>query len=223
MINDCVGAVLTCELVPSGHGIDADYQARAAKPCSRYRHQPDGSQGEDRHGAANRNVGVLGGHKTGREHVTAVYGAFFAHIGRDMCQVRVGIVHVEVLSKYSIFYVGKLPSTQGGARLRRMPRLRSAVSPIRGDRADYHPVSGFEEPNLATHFLNDADRLMSEGKIFPRANGAMYRVRVGSADQSMGGLYDCIIGPRLGNGCVGEPHAAKSLHHECLHGDSPSW
>src|SRR5215469_6139535 len=188
MIDDRVSAVLACELLPSGHGIDPDYQARTAKPCTRDRHQPDGSQGENGHGAANWNVGVLGRHKTGREHVTAVHRAFFAHIGRDMRQVRVSVVDVEGLSEYSILDVGKFPSTQCGTRLGWMPRLRSAVSPIRGDRADQDPVAGFEESDLGTHFLNDADRLMSEGKIFSRTNRTVYCVRIGSADQSMRGL-----------------------------------
>ena len=222
MINDRVGAVLTCERLPLGHGIDADHQARAAKPRARDRHQSDRSQRKHCHGAADRNVGVLGSHKTGRKHVTAVYGAFFAHIGRDMCQVRVSVVHVEVLGEYSILDVGKLPSAQCGARLRWMPCLRSVVTPIRGDRTDYHPVSGFEEPDLGAHFLNQADRLMSEGKIFPRANGTVHGVRIGRADQSMGGLYNRIVGPWLGYGLVGELHTAESLHDECLHGDSPS-
>src|SRR5215467_3123449 len=223
MINDRVGAVLTCERLPLGHGIDTDHQARAAKPRARDRHQPDRSQRENCHGATDRNVGVLGGHKTGREHVTAVDGAFFAHIGRDMCQVRVSVVDVEVLSEYAILDVGKFPSAQGGARLRWMPRLRSVVAPIRGDRTDYHPVSGFEMPDLGAHFLNEANRLMSEGKIFPRANGAVHGMRIGGTNQSMGGPYDRIVGPWLGYGLVGELHVAESLHDECLHGDSPSW
>src|SRR5262249_24486779 len=106
MINDRVGAVLACEALPLEHRIDPDYQARAAKPYPGDRHQPHGSQSENCYTAADRDVCVLSGHKTGREHVAAVDGAFFAHITRDMRQVRVSVVHVEIFSEYSILDVG---------------------------------------------------------------------------------------------------------------------
>src|SRR5208282_349249 len=98
-----------------------------------------------------------------------------------------------------------------------MAGLRCRIAPVGRYRSDDNAVSGLENPNFATDFVNNPDRLVSEGQVLARADCAVNRVRVGSANQGARGFDNRVVGPRPRDWFVDKADSAQSFHRERLH------
>jgi len=65
--------------------------------------------------------------------------------------------------------------------------------------------------------VNDSNRLVPESEILPWSDGAVHRMRIGSADKRHRRLDDRIGRAGFRNGFFHESDTVDRVHHEGLH------
>src|SRR6266536_2668766 len=85
--------------------------------------------------------------------------------GRNTGHIRIGLVDMEVLGEHAILGIGEFPTSQRRTRLGGVTGLRGRVTPIRSDGTNQDAITWLEELDVATHFVDDAHRLVSQGQV----------------------------------------------------------
>jgi hypothetical protein len=219
-VHDVVGSVLPCEFLSMFDSLDGDDLTCALQCGPLRRHQPDWALCEHRHRPAHRDVSVFRGSESRTHHISRVGGLVFCDTIRDVREIPIRVVHVDVLRERPVLDVCELPATQRAVRLRGVSVLCSLGVPVRRYRADCNSVAGLEVAHVRSDFLDDADDFVPEREILALADRSMHGMAVGRTDQSERWPNDSVCRTRFGPFLLRDTYFTNTVHHKCFHGFS---
>jgi hypothetical protein len=213
-----VGPEAPGHLLPVGQALDRDDQARAAQLRAERRRQAHRALGEDRHRAADRDVGVLGADDARGEHVAGVDRRLVGEPLGDRREVVVGVVDVEVLGHVAVLLDGEAVAAERAAALRGVAGLAVVAGPVGGHGVDRDPVPDLHRRHAGAELVHHADALVPEQAPLRHGQEPRDGVDVGGADQRRGRPHDRLAGTGAGDLALDETHLARPEEREGLHG-----
>ena len=144
------------------------------------------------------------------------------HTLRQMCQVAIRIIHMEILCKDAVLEVGELPAGKHAAGVHCKTLLRLSGIPVRRDCGYQYFISDLEVPDKGANFHDLPNRLMAEDHIGPLTNRACPdRMYVRGAGCQRQWLTNRIHRTAFGNLLLDPAGRSNFQHCETLHGLFP--